>query len=47
MRTALIYQHVSTERDCRIAQEMAALVERACRPGRDDPDGSEGVAEAG
>ncbi len=47
MRAALIYQHASTERDRRIAQEMAALVERERRPGGDDPDGSEGVAEAG
>jgi hypothetical protein len=40
-------QHASTERDRRIAQEMAALVERERWPGVDDPDGSEGVAEAG
>jgi hypothetical protein len=43
MRAALIHQHASTERDRRIAQEMAALVERERRPGGDDPDGSEGV----
>jgi hypothetical protein len=36
-RAALIYQHASTERDRRIAQEMAALVERKRRPGGDDP----------
>jgi integrase len=47
MRAALIYQHASTERDRRIAQEMAALVERERRPEGDEPDGSEGVAEAG
>jgi integrase len=47
MRAALIYQHASTERDRRIAQEMAALVERERRPGGNDPDGSDGVAEAG
>jgi hypothetical protein len=46
MRAALIYQHASTERDRRIAQEMAALIERERRVG-DDPDDSEGVAEAG
>jgi hypothetical protein len=28
MRAALIYLHASTERDRRIAQEMAAMVER-------------------
>jgi hypothetical protein len=44
-RAALIYQHATTERDRRIAQEMAALVECKRRPGGDDPDGSEGVAE--
>jgi hypothetical protein len=37
----------STERDRRIAQEMAALVERERRPGGDAPDGSEDVTEAG
>jgi hypothetical protein len=37
MRAALIYQHASTERDRRIAQEMAALVERERRPGGGDP----------
>jgi hypothetical protein len=47
MRAALIYQHASTERDRRIAQEMAALVERERRPGGEDPDGSEGGAETG
>jgi hypothetical protein len=47
MRAAPIYQHASTGRDRRIAQEMAALVERERRPGGDAPDGSEDVAEAG
>jgi hypothetical protein len=31
-RAALIYEHASTERDRRIAQKMAALVERERRP---------------
>ena len=36
MRAALVYQHASTERDRRIADEMAAMVERERHAGTDD-----------
>lgn len=36
MRSALVYQHASTERDRRIAQQMAAMVERERRVQTDD-----------
>jgi integrase len=46
MRAALIYQHASTERDRRIAQEMAAMVERERRTTEGDDEAPEDGAEA-
>ncbi|GAA1231678.1 hypothetical protein GCM10009608_79240 [Pseudonocardia alaniniphila] len=46
MRAALIYQHASTERDRRIAQEMAAMVERERLPTAGEDEAPEDGAEA-
>jgi len=46
MRAALIYQHASTERDRRIAQEMAAMVERERRTTEGHDEAPEAGAEA-
>ncbi len=48
MRAALVYQHASTERDRRIAQEMAVMIERERHAGAedqsDDDDPEDGAA---
>lgn len=46
MRAALVYQHASTERDRRIAQEMAAMVERE-RHARTEDQGDDDDPEDG
>ena len=43
MRAALIYQHATTERDRRIADQMAAMVDRERHPRSDEEGGAVGA----